>query len=561
MTTLLGTGPLTTAVIRAKLQAAAEEVVEVMARTAFSPLLNQSRDFSTAILDDQGRLLAQAERVPIHMGALPFAVEAVRRRFGEAAAPGDVFLLNDPYDGGSHLPDFTFCQPVFAEGAVRFWAVNRAHQGDIGGISPGGYSPQATEIWQEGLRIPPLRFVTGGRIEEGILDLICLNSRMPRDTRGDMLACLASLRAGVARLEALLGRYGSAVTAASCTAILDAGERAMRREIAAWPDGTYSGESSLDPPAPGAPPITVRARITLSGSEAEVDLSDSDDQVGSFVNSSRPNSVAAVNVAFMYLSAEPEARNAGSARALRIRTRPGSLVDPLAPAPVTACTTLTASVIIEAVMRALATAVPERVLCGFARRFRVAIKGVDREGRPFLWHHFSNRGGAGANALHDGWTNLGVVHSPGGNPSPSVERTEAAYPFTVESYLLRPGSGGAGRQRGGLGGTYVLRYDGTAPALLTPTGDGVAMAPYGLAGGQPGLPNSVTILRGDQAEALDAKSGTRPLHPGDRLVHHAAGGGGYGDAARRDPVQAARDLRRGYVAGPSPLSPGPGSAA
>jgi len=254
---------LTVAVIRAKLLAVAEEVVEVMARTAFSPLLNQSRDFSTAVLDAQGRLLAQAERVPIHMGALPFAVAAVRRRFGEDAAPGDVFLLNDPYDGGSHLPDFTFCQPIFAEGTLRFWVLNRAHQGDIGGISPGGYSPQATEIWHEGLRIPPLRFVAQGRLAEGILDLICLNSRMPQDTRGDVLACLASLRAGAARLDALLARYGSAATAASCDAILDAGERAMRQEVAGWPDGVYHGESALDPPAPGAAPIGARRqRVT-----------------------------------------------------------------------------------------------------------------------------------------------------------------------------------------------------------------------------------------------------------------------------------------------------------
>ncbi|MEO3475322.1 hydantoinase B/oxoprolinase family protein [Roseomonas sp. CAU 1739] len=540
------TDALTVAVIRAKLLAVAEEVVEVMARTAFSPLLNQSRDFSTAVLDAHGRLLAQAERVPIHMGALPFAVEAVRYRFGDDASPGDVFLLNDPYDGGSHLPDFTFCQPVFAEGALRFWVVNRAHQGDIGGISPGGYSPQATEIWHEGLRIPPLRFVTQGRMTEGILDLICLNSRMPQDTRGDVLACLASLRAGAARLDALVARYGSAVATSSCEAILEAGERAMRQEIAAWPDGVYHGESALDPPAPGATPITVRAQVTLSGSDVEVDLTGSDDQVASFLNSSRPNTMAAVNVAFMYLSATQDARNQGSSRPLTIRTRLGSLVDPIAPAPVTACTTLTASTIIEAVMRAMATAAPDRVLCGFARRFRIAIKGEGRDGRPFLWHHFSNRGGAGANAGEDGWTNLGVVHSPGGNPSPSVEQTEANYPFTVESYLLRANSGGAGQFRGGLGGSYVLRYDGASAALVTPTGDGVAIPPYGLAGGLPGLPNSVAIEHAGCAEPLDAKSGTRVLHRGDRFIHHAAGGGGYGDPARRDPDRAARDRQRGY---------------
>ncbi|MBE9603247.1 hydantoinase B/oxoprolinase family protein [Acetobacteraceae bacterium H6797] len=545
--TRTGADALTVSVIRAKLKAIVEEVVEVMARTAFSPLLNQSRDFSTAIIDGQGRLLSQAERVPIHMGALPFAVAAVQERFGTDITEGDVFLLNDPYFGGSHLPDFTLCLPVFAEGQVRFWVVNRAHQGDIGGISPGGYSPEATQIWHEGLRLPPVKMVEGGKLAEAVLDIICLNSRMSDDTRGDVLAQLASVRVGAERLAALCARYGIARTEACCEAILDAGERAMRAQLRAWADGVYEGESWLDPPKLGAQPVRIHARVTIKGDTAEIDLSQSDDQLPNFLNSSLPNTIASVNVAFMYLSESQEAQNEGSSRPLTIVTRLGSVVEPKAPAPVTACTTLTASVVIEAIMKALEAAAPGQVLCGFARRFRFAIAGEDRNGRRFLWHYFSNRGGAGAHAVCDGWSNLGVVHSPGGNTAPSVERTESVFPFTIEAYHLRPNSAGDGMHRGGLGGVYALRYEGTAPALMTPTGDGVDVPPYGLAGGKPGLGNQVLLEQGGQMAPLQSKAGTQMLQPGGRLVCLSAGGGGYGDPARRDPALRERDRRRGYT--------------
>ncbi len=543
--------PLTVAVVRAKLKAIVDEVVEVMARTAFSPLLNQSRDFSAAIVDCDRQLLTQAERVPIHMGALPAAVDAVLQRFASDVHDGDVFLLNDPYHGGSHLPDFTLCLPVLQDGAVLFWVVNRAHQGDIGGISPGGYSPQATEIWQEGLRLPPVKFVGRRVLNDAVLDIVCLNSRSPRDIRGDVMAQLASVKVGSTRLAALLRRYGANEVRACCAAILDAGERASRAMIAAWADGVYEGESFLDPLAEGAAPTRVHARLTISGSDVEVDLRGSADQLPNFLNSSLANTIASVNVAFMYLSETQDVQNAGSARPVRVVTRRGSMLDPVEPAPVTACTTLTASVIIEAVMKALESAAPAQVLCGFARRFRFAISGVDRQGRPFIWHYFSNRGGAGAHARCDGWSNLGVVHSPGGNTSPSVERTETAYPYFIEAYELRPDSAGQGMHRGGLGGRYVLRYEGEAPARLTPTGDGVHIAPYGLAGGQPGLPNTVEIEHDGCRAVLDSKGGTRVLAVGDRLVCLSAGGGGYGDPDRRAPELSARDRERGYVTGPA----------
>jgi len=484
------------------------------------------------------------------MGALPYAVQAVQTKFADDVAPGDVFLLNDPYHGGSHLPDFTLCVPLHGERGVLYWLVNRSHQGDIGGISPGGYSPKATEIWQEGLRIPPVRLLEKGTLSQGILDILCLNSRMPQDLRGDVMAQLASVKVGHERLRTLVDRYGEVRLGQSCNAILDAGERAARAQIRSWTDGLYEGESWLDPLAPGGAPIGVKARVTIDGDTALVDLRECADQLPNFLNSSLANTIAAVNVAFMYLSETQDAQNAGSSRPIRVLTRPGSLLDPIAPAPVTACTTLTASVVIEALMKALERAAPGQVLCGFARRFRFAIAHTDRAGRPALWHYFSNRGGAGGNARHDGWSNLGVVHSPGGNTSPSVERTESAYPFRIEQYELRPDSAGAGEHRGGLGGVYVLRYEGATTARITPTGDGVDIAPYGLAGGGAGLPNQVLIESAGIQRALDSKAGTAELLPGDRIVCLSAGGGGYGPPQNRPAERVERDLRLGYVTGP-----------
>ncbi|GAA4322683.1 hydantoinase B/oxoprolinase family protein [Pigmentiphaga soli] len=539
--------PITLSVVRYKLLAIAEEVVEVMTQTSFSPMLNQSRDFSAGLLDRDGHLVAQAERVPIHMGALSAAVRKMIEAFGADLREGDVLIANDPYWGGSHLPDVTLAAPLFVDGHPVLWVANRAHQSDIGGISPGGYSPSAKEIWHEGIRIPPMKLVERGAVRQDLLRMICANSRSPEDMTGDLMAQLSSVGRGVERAAGLFRHYGAADMARCLAAILDAGERAMRAQFARWRPGAYEGVSHLDPHAAYDAPLPVRVRITLTPERAIVDFRECGDQLPSYINSPLANTRAAVNVAFMYLSETQDAQNDGSARAIEVLTRPGSFVDPQPPAAVTACTTLTASVIIEAVMKALEPAAPGRVVAGFARRFRLAIGGTDRNGRRFIWHTFANRGGAGAHADADGWSNLGVIHNPGGSPSPSVERTESAYPFLIETYALRPDSGGAGMRRGGLGGRYVLRYEGSTPASITPTGDGADIAPYGLAGGADGAPHLFFIERGGVRSKLGAKDAGLVLMPGDRVVCLSAGGGGYGPPARRPEEARRRDIAYGYV--------------
>ena len=251
----------------------------------------------------------------------------------------------------------------------------------------------------------------------------------------------------------------------------------MRSQIGRWKPEIYTGVSYLDDDGVGNQSVPITAQLTVHSDHVDVDFRDCPDQVRSFMNSPFANTAACVNVALLYVSDDRNALNEGSTRAVNILTRKGSIVDCLAPAPVTGCTTLVGSAIIEAVLRAVEQAAPNGSLAGFARRFRFVIAGKDRDGNNYIWHYFSNRGGAGGNIREDGWTNLGVIHNPGGSPSQSVERTESGYPFFVESFELRTDSAGAGRRRGGLGGVFKLRYEGAEDAELNAAGEGVIVPP------------------------------------------------------------------------------------
>lgn len=539
--------PLTLSIVRHKLQTVAEEMVETMTHTCFSPILNLNQDFSSVVLDGKAQILAQAERVPIHMAAMPRAIIAMMEAFKGDIGPEDVIMANDPYYGGSHLPDITLAKPIFRDGEIQLWVSLRAHQGDIGGISAGGYSPEATEIWHEGIRIPPIKLVDAGRMREDVLRLVFANSRKPADLRGDVMAQLSAVTIGAKRLEELLDRYGTAVIAQSGAAILDAGEATMRTQIAGLKPGRYEGVSHLETNIPGET-IPITAKVEIRDGRAIVDLTDCPPQHPSFLNSPIANTVSAVVVAFLYMVGEDQSLNSGSERLIEVRTREGSIVDPVLPAAVVACTSLTAAAIIEAVLRAMAEAAPEKAIGGFARRFRFALSGRTRDEQSYIWHFFFNRGGSGGNMNGDGWPNLGGVHNPGGTPAPSVEQTESSYPLFVTEYALRVNSGGQGRKRGGLGGSIRMRYEGAAPAVLNLAGDGENVAPYGIAGGEEGMGHAYELVRaGGETVKLGGRDAGVVVNTGDTIVCLSAGGGGFGPKQERDPAEHARDLKYGYV--------------
>ncbi len=541
--------PITVSVIQHRLEAIVQEMGEAMLRTSYSQILNSSRDFSTAICDAEGRLVAQAEHVPIHVGAIPWAVRSVRQFFGDGIRPGDVYLLNDPYQGNNHLPDLTAFVPVFADARLAFWSINRSHQSDIGGATHGGYNPAATEIWQEGLRISPLRPYDAGSLRDDVLHLLATNVRHPRDFRGDLAAMIGSARVGERRLLALLAEHGAATAAAAIEAVLDGAERQTRACIATWKDGVYRGEAILDDDGHGARDVYVRATVTKRGSDLTVDLSDSHAQVAGFVNSSYPNMRSAVAMALAYLVDPHTPKNDGTFRPLTVVARPGTVVWAEAPAPVTLCTNHCAQEIAEAVIKALAPACPERALAGWGRRFRIAIQGTDpRSGRPFIWHMFHARPGGGASAAGDGWPTAGEGQAAGGIKFGSVEVTEVRFPLFFRRHEFRPDSGGAGRYRGGVGSVLDLVVEIGEPARANTAGDGVRYAPYGILGGRDGRPHRYRLRsRGRPERVLRTKEVGVPVRPGDVFLIESGGGGGYGDVRRRDPAARLADRANGFV--------------
>jgi len=541
--------PITVSVVQHRLQAIVEEMGEAMLRTSYSQILNSSRDFSTAILDPDGRLIAQAEHVPIHVGALPWAVRSVRDFFGETIRPGDVYLLNDPYHGNNHLPDVTAFVPVFSGDRLVFWSVNRSHQSDIGGATHGGYNPGATEIWQEGIRIPPLKLYDRGALREDVLQMLATNVRHARDFRGDLAAMIGSARVGERRMLALLAEYGETRALAAVEGVLDGAERQTRACIAGWRDGVYRGEAIVDDDGHGFEDIWIRATVTKRGSDLTVDLSDSHPQVHGFINSSYPNMRAAVCMALAYLIDPHTPKNDGAFRPLSVVARPGTVVWANPGAPVTLCTNHCAQEIMEAVIKALAPACPDRAMAGWGRRFRIAIQGEDpRTGRPFIWHMFHARPGGGASSAGDGWPTAGEWQAAGGIKFGSVEVTEVRFPLFFRSHEFRPDSGGDGRYRGGVGASMQLVVEIDRPARANTAGDGVRHGACGLFGGEDGLPHRYVLRsRGRPDRVLRTKEVGIPIHPGDVIQVESGGGGGWGDPRQRSEGARQEDLLQGFV--------------
>jgi N-methylhydantoinase B len=571
--------PITVSVIQHRLEAIVQEMGEAMLRTSYSQILNSSRDFSTALCDAEGRLVAQAEHIPIHVGAIPWAVRSVHEFFGDRVRRGDVYLLNDPYHGNNHLPDLTAFVPVFApvswtsaprpggsphgrdgqpqaesvsaerDNRLVFWSINRSHQSDIGGATHGAYNPGATEIWQEGLRITPLRLYEAGVVRDDVLKMIATNVRHPRDFQGDLAAMIGSARVGERRLLALLEEYGAPIVGPAIDAILDGAERQARACIAAWKDGVYRGEAVLDDDGHGFRDIYIRAKVTKRGSDLTVDLSESHPQVIGFVNSSYPNMRSAVAMALAYLIDPETPKNDGTFRPLTVIAKAGTVVWANPPAPLTLCTSHCAQEIADSVIKALAPACPDRVLAGWGRRFRIAIQGKDpRSRRPFIWHMFHARPGGGASPAGDGWPTAGEGHTVGGIKFGSVEVTEVRFPLFFARHEFRPDSGGDGQYRGGPGSVLELHVKIAESARANTAGDGMRHAPYGILGGRDGWPHRYRLRsRGRRDRRLRTKEVGIVVRPGDMFLIESAGGGGYGDPRQRTGEARAHDREMGFV--------------
>ncbi|MBN2322123.1 MAG: hydantoinase B/oxoprolinase family protein [Spirochaetes bacterium] len=546
--------PITLSVIYNRLLTINKEMGITMINTSISPIFAEVHDFSCAICDWNNRIVAQIDGVPSHTASAMEAVKAISKEFEGDIQPGDVFVLNDPYLGGTHLPDVTIMKPIFYDGEVQFVAINRAHHGDVGGIEPGSYAPSATELFHEGIRIPPLRIYKNEKPIRDVVNMIRINTRMPDALWVDMKAQVASCRVAEKRIFELLDKYGVEKTRETVEDIHRYAEHRMRLEIDRLSDGVYEGETFLDSDGFSDDPIRIKVTITISGDEAKVDFSGSDPQVTGFVNSPLANTATCVYVAFLTSVTTPDIpHNEGVYRPIYIFAPEGTVVNPRFPAPVASCTLDTACAILEACWMALSRVLPDRVPAGWNRWNGPTVTGIDPRGNEFyVMFGFNGFGGAGGMHGMDGRHYIGDGIDLGGLIAPNIETNEADYPHITEFNEFTTDSCGAGEFRGGCGAKYRIRLYDENPTLVM-FGDGKVHPPYGLFGGKPGSCNLAFINEGLPGEReLKAKESVR-LKKNDTYTSYPSGGGGWGNPMARDPELVALDARNEIVSFESAL--------
>ena len=515
---------ITLEVVRNALVGVAEECGAALRRTASSPNIKERVDCSTAVFDAHGRMVAQAEHIPVHLGSMPASVHAAIETFPELA-DGDQVLLSDPFAGGTHLPDWTLVCPVDVAGARIGYVATRAHHSDVGGSAPGSMPADATEVFAEGLRIPPVRLWRAGAEDRDVLALLLANTRTPHERVGDLRAQAGANRLAARRMAELVDRLGREDLAAAMAATLDHAERSVRAALAAAPDGEATFTDWLDGDGIDATDVPVVATVRLAGDTMAVDFDGTAPQVAGNVNAPFAVTVSAVVYALRAVFAPDVPANDGATRPLTVTAPSGSLVRPVVPAAVAAGNVETSQRIVDVVLGALAALVPDRVPAASQGTMNNTLAGgVDpRTGQRFSYYETLG-GGAGAGPWGPGTDGV-QVHMTNTRNTP-VEAFEAAYPLRVVEYRLRAGSGGAGRHRGGDGIRRVLEVvaDDVTVSLVT---ERRVRGPWGLAGGGDGAPGRNALVRDGVETELPPKTTLR-LRRGDRLVVETPGGGGWG---------------------------------
>jgi N-methylhydantoinase B len=536
--------PITLEVIGSALVSIAEEMGEALIKASYSSNIKERQDCSTAVFNLGGEVIAQAEHIPMHLGSLIMIVQEILERYPVATLrDGDVFVGNDPYTGGStHLPDITVASPVFHDGEPVGFVANIAHHAD-------GSGRQTRTIWDEGLRIPPIRIVEGGVLREDVMELLLLNFHLPRERRGDFRAQFAANRIGAERLRELLTRYGRQTCEAAMTELLAYGERKIRAALERVPDGVYRFEDFMDDDGAGGPPVPIRVAITVSGAEIALDWTGTGPQVPGDINVVYLALVATVYYALKALLDPTIPANGGFYRAIRVDAPEGSIVNARPPAPV-AWRTQTCQRIADVVFGALAPALPGEVIAATnGANSAWVFSGVDPRTGQYYVYLETIGGGSGARATKDGLDGV-QVHITNTSNLP-VECLEMEYPLLVEEYSLVPGSGGDGRWRGGLGLRRTIRVRG-GDATFLGTLDRARLAPWGLFGGGEGGQASLVLNEGTAGErTLDPKIAGLRLAEGDAVTIVTPGAGGYGPPAERAADLVARDRREGKVAPPA----------
>jgi N-methylhydantoinase B/oxoprolinase/acetone carboxylase alpha subunit len=509
---------------RQMLGSIADEMGIVLRKTAYSANIKERRDYSCAIYDRWGKTVAMGEHMPVHLGAMPLSVEYARAAF--RFEPGDVVILNDPFRGGTHLPDITAVSGVFLSGdkTPSFYVANRAHHADVGGMSPGSM-PLAQEIFQEGIRIPPVRLVRAGKLQTEMWSLILANVRTPVEREGDLLAQLMSLQRGEDRLRFVAERYGPAVVTRNMRQLQAYSEKMMRAALRTIPDGTVRFEDWLDDDGASGKPVRIAVELRIAGDEVEVDFTESDPQAAGPVNANRAILVAATGYVFRCLLRDEVPFTSGLLKPIRVIAKPGTVVSAEMPAAMAAGNVETSQRITDVLLGALSQVLPDRIPAASSGTMNnLSFGGYDLvRDRPFAYYE-TIAGGMGAGPDHDG---LSAVHTHMTNSwNTPVEALEHQLPLRIREYGVRRNSGGRGARKGGDG--VVREWEFLEPAKVTLLSDRRTRGPYGLHGGEPGKPGLNTLIRGGKNTMIPAKTEFR-AESGDRLRIETPGGGGHGN--------------------------------
>jgi len=536
------------AVFQSAVHSIAEEMGAALRRTAISPNIKERRDYSCAVFDAEHRVIAMGDHMPVHLGSMPMSVEAAVRAL--RLERGDVAILNDPYAGGTHLPDITMVMGVFADGDVVdptsqnrdmgypdslagpvFYVAARAHHADVGGMFAGSMGP-AREIFQEGLRIPPVKLVRAGVADEGLMAMVLLNVRTPAEREGDLAAQIGACRVGEQRLLGLVERYGVARLRVLGEELLNYSERLVRAELRTLPTGTYEAEDFLDDDGVTDELIRIAVKISVDAAAGEIgiDFAGTSGQVQGSVNAVRAITLSACFYVLRCLLGEDAPATAGILRPLTLTTEKGSVVDALPPRAVAGGNVETSQRIVDALLRALALAAPERVPAASAGTMsNLTIGGVDaRTGAVFTYYE-TTAGGMGASAQGDGLSGV-QTHMTNSLNTP-VEALEFAYPLRMRRYGYRRGSGGEGKHRGGDG--LVKELEMLCDAEVTLLADRRVGRPYGLGGGGEGAAGLAVLREGEGERVLPGKCSTR-VKRGAVLRLETPGGGGSGAESSAD---------------------------
>lgn len=542
---------LTLAVIQAGLQQVCNEMDIAFSRSAFSPVIAEADDRADGIYDrDTGALIAQGEfGLPVFVGTMQHSTAEIIRLIGEGKAgkpePGDIYVVNDPYLGGTHLMDVRFAKPVFVDGALFCWLQNTGHWPDIGGMVPGGFSAKATEVEQEGLRLPPVKLFKKGEMDAEIFAIIASNIRVAEQRIGDIKAQAAALLVGETRLMELVQRYGAATLDRAIGAIRARSATRMRAEIRQIPDGVYRAEAFVDSDGVVNEPLKIALAVTKRGEELTFDFSGSSPPCKGPMNSVIATTCSAVYLGVKHIFPDVPI-NAGAFEPLTIVRPVGTFLDARYPRPVSGCAAEVSQRIAEAVFLALVQAIPDKVTAapaGTSGNF--ALGGFDPAKQAGYVMYKITGGGYGGNVSQDGLTN--GCSTIGISKTAPIEVMEQYYPVLFRRFALREGSGGAGERRGGFGVHYemeLLRGEARASFVM----DHGRFGPPGVLGGADGAPNVVKIHRNGTTTTPEhlSKDQDITIRVGDRVEVMTPGGGGYGDPARRDPALVARDVARGY---------------